>query len=210
MVIPALNEAGTISAIVADVGTIAERVYVVDDGSTDDTGANAVSAGATIIRHDAPSGYDAAVAAGINRAFADGARAVVTCDADGQHRADDVRRVSALVLDDGFDFATGLRDRYNRRVEALIGLVSRFFFATRDPFCGLKCYARTIYDRVGTFPQDMHIGTLPLIWVRKYRFRSSFIEISVDARQDHPRFGRRIRADVKLLRAFGATLASMF
>lgn len=207
-VVPALNEAPTIAYVVENLTRVADRVYVVDDGSTDGTGEAASIVGATIVRNEKPAGYDAAIAAGINLAFADGATAVVTCDADGQHRAADVLRIAEPILRGEADFATGLRNRYNRRVEALIGFVARRVFGTRDPFCGLKCYSRTLYELTGPFPAEMHIGTLPLRWVRDFQLRAAFLEITVEAREDAPRFGRRFWADLKLLRAFTATLTT--
>jgi glycosyltransferase involved in cell wall biosynthesis len=208
VVIPALNEAATIEAVIRSVATVAERVYVVDDGSSDGTGGVAARAGAVVIRNERPGGYDAAIAAGLNRAFDDGALAAVTCDADGQHRSADVARVVDLVARDGNDFATGLRDRYNRPIEAVLGALSRALFGSRDPFCGLKCYGAEFYRRLGRFPSNMHVGTLPLVWARRFGSRVQFIEISVERRLDRPRFGRRVAADLALLRAFSATVWS--
>lgn len=76
VVIPALDEAGNIAAVMADLRALAARVegryalsaVLVDDGSSDGTGEAAVrEAGAlplAVIRHDAPQGP--------GRAFADG------------------------------------------------------------------------------------------------------------------------------------------
>jgi glycosyltransferase involved in cell wall biosynthesis len=60
-------------------------VLVVDDGSSDATGAVAAEAGATVIRQDPNQGKGAALRAGFRRALGDGAEAIVTLDADGQH-----------------------------------------------------------------------------------------------------------------------------
>ncbi len=91
--IPAYQAARTL----ADVITEAARhlpVIVVDDGSTDDTAAVAEAAGATVLRQVPNQGKGAALRAGIARALADGARAVVTLDADGQH---DPTRIPAFL-----------------------------------------------------------------------------------------------------------------
>lgn len=60
-------------------------VVVVDDGSTDDTAAQAEAAGATVLRQVANAGKGAALRAGFRYALGHGAEAVVTLDADGQH-----------------------------------------------------------------------------------------------------------------------------
>jgi glycosyltransferase involved in cell wall biosynthesis len=206
VVVPALNESRTIERVVSSLAPFAERIYVVDDGSTDGTGNAAAGAGATVLRNDRPGGYDAAIAAGLNRAFADGAVAVCTCDADGQHRAEDVARVAHLVIGEGADLSSGLRDRYNRPVEAAIGALSRLIFGSRDPFCGLKCYSAEFHRKLDRFPDDSNVGTLPLVWVRRFGLSARFVRISVEDRADRPRFGRRFVADFKLLRAFARTV----
>jgi glycosyltransferase involved in cell wall biosynthesis len=60
-------------------------VVVVDDGSTDDTAAQAEAAGATVLRQVPNAGKGAALRAGFRYALEHGAEAVVTLDADGQH-----------------------------------------------------------------------------------------------------------------------------
>ena len=60
-------------------------VLVVDDGSSDDTAAQAEAAGATVLRQVPNAGKGAALRAGFRRALDDGVEAVVTLDADGQH-----------------------------------------------------------------------------------------------------------------------------
>ena len=60
-------------------------VVVVDDGSTDDTAAQAEAAGAVVLRQVPNAGKGAALRAGFRYALEQGAPAVVTLDADGQH-----------------------------------------------------------------------------------------------------------------------------
>ena len=207
-VIPALNEIATIGGVVSAVLGVAERVIVVDDGSTDGTGPAAMAAGATTIRHDRPLGYDHALADGLNEAFRLGALAAVTTDADGQHRFDDVRRVSLPVLAGECVFSGGVRDRYNRYIEALFGLVARPLYGTRDPFCGLKCYHRALFQQCGPFPANLNIGSLPLVWIRRNHLPYQFVPITSGVRHDQPRFGATLSANKKLAVAFLRTLGA--
>jgi glycosyltransferase involved in cell wall biosynthesis len=209
-VIPALNEAMTIQAVVCRALTVAGRVLVVDDGSTDGTGELARQAGAQVLRHDRPKGYDAAIAAGLNEAFRTGAQAATTLDADGQHRVEDLLRISSPVVSGEVLYCAGLRDAYNRPVEGLIGLLARPLYGTRDPFCGLKCYHRDLFERCGPFPEAMYVGSLPLAWVRRLQLPRRFIQIEAQPRVDQPRFGPILRASAKLAVAFLRTLAADF
>ncbi len=206
IVIPALNEAATIGQVVAEALTAAERVMVVDDGSTDGTGEAARMAGAIVLRHDRPGGYDVAISHGLNEAFLHGTTAAITMDADGQHRIEDLRSVASAVLSGNLLFCGGIRNKYNRPVEWLIGLLSQPIFGTRDPFCGLKCYHQSFYEICGPFPAQMNIQTTPLVWVKRFELPNGFLNITAHARIDKPRFGSTLRASLNLGLAFLRTL----
>ena len=60
-------------------------VLVVDDGSSDDTAAQAEAAGATVLIQSPNAGKGAALRRGFRHALEQGCEAVVTLDADGQH-----------------------------------------------------------------------------------------------------------------------------
>ena len=82
--IPGFNEAPRIGAVIG--AAIAHLpVLVVDDGSTDGTADVARAAGATVIEQRPNQGKGAALRSGFRRALADGAEAILTLDADGQH-----------------------------------------------------------------------------------------------------------------------------
>jgi glycosyltransferase involved in cell wall biosynthesis len=70
IVIPALDEAATISEVVARLRTWAawREVIVVDDGSRDATASAAHAAGARVVRHPYNKGNGAAVKTGIRHA----------------------------------------------------------------------------------------------------------------------------------------------
>jgi glycosyltransferase involved in cell wall biosynthesis len=83
-VIPAYQAASTLERVVT-AAALHVPVIVVDDGSTDGTAAAAEAAGARLLRQSPNQGKGAALLAGFSQALNDGARAVVTLDADGQH-----------------------------------------------------------------------------------------------------------------------------
>lgn len=82
--IPAYQEGPRIAAVVR-AARIHLPVIAVDDGSTDDTAAQAAAAGATVLAQRPNRGKGAALRAGFRFALGQGATAVVTLDADGQH-----------------------------------------------------------------------------------------------------------------------------
>jgi glycosyltransferase involved in cell wall biosynthesis len=109
VVIAAYNEAAVISRVVSEVGRAGYPVIVVDDGSKDATADHARRAGAAVISHPFNLGQGAALQTGIDYALEQGARAVVTFDADGQHRVSDISRLTDALVRERADFALGSR-----------------------------------------------------------------------------------------------------
>lgn len=92
-VIPAYQAAATLGVVVDQ--TIEHLpVLVVDDGSTDSTAEVAEMAGARVLRQVPNQGKGAALRAGFRQALDEGATAVLTLDADGQH---DPSRIPAFL-----------------------------------------------------------------------------------------------------------------
>jgi len=93
IVIPAYNEARTIRGIAERSLRQCALVIVVDDGSTDGTGAAMAGVGVHVLRHDRNEGKAASLWDGFQHALACDADAVVTLDGDGQHQPEDVSRM---------------------------------------------------------------------------------------------------------------------
>lgn len=106
VVIPAYYEADAIVAVVGALRSAGlwHEIIVVDDGSADETGANAKAAGAIVVRQPYNKGNGAAVKAGIRRATGDH---VLIIDADGQHKPGDARRLVERLGD--YDLVIGAR-----------------------------------------------------------------------------------------------------
>ncbi len=113
IVIPAYNEAENIDGVLR---RIPERVcgvpataLLVDDGSLDGTADAALAAGAVVAQLPANRGGGAALWAGYSLMLDAGARIVVTMDADGQHRPEELEQVVEPVLSGRADLSQGSR-----------------------------------------------------------------------------------------------------
>ena len=113
VVIPAYQAAATIAEVVSRTSRAVPgaTVYVVDDGSTDDTSGAGRGRGATVLVHPRNRGKGAALATGIAAALAGGADVIITLDADGQHPPEEIPGLAAPVLAGEADLALGARAR---------------------------------------------------------------------------------------------------
>jgi glycosyltransferase involved in cell wall biosynthesis len=89
---------------------LAQRILVVDDGSTDKTGQLALEHGAArVVRHRRNLGLGAAVRSGLRAARGEGAEFVVKIDADLQHDPAEIPALLAPLLADEADVVYGDR-----------------------------------------------------------------------------------------------------
>ena len=124
-VIPANNEAPTIRGVVERTLAQLTEVIVVDDGSTDGTAQALAGLPVTLIRNPRNLGKAASLWRGIALALAEGAEAVVTLDADGQHRPEDIPRLLAAHRRDPAALVVGAR------LHNAVGIPSERYYANR-------------------------------------------------------------------------------
>ena len=109
VIIPALNEAGNIAPLVQDVlQQGVDCVYVVDNGSTDDTAVKAQNAGAIVV-FEPRRGYGYACAAGTAAARRDGADLLVFIDGDYSSLPQELPRLLRPLFNDEADLVLGSR-----------------------------------------------------------------------------------------------------
>lgn len=105
VIIPALNEADSIAHV---IGLIKQHVpwadiAVINDGSTDATGAIAESCGAVVLNMPYNVGIGAAVQTGFLYAAKQGYEVTVQNDGDGQHAPQEIPLLVADLVESGAD-----------------------------------------------------------------------------------------------------------
>jgi len=157
VVIPALNEARSISEVIAGISKYGTPI-VVDDGSTDDTAKTAERSGAIVIKHAVNRGYDKALESGLFKAIELGFVYAITLDADGQHFSQTLRAFKT-ELSNGADLVIGTRDRYQRFAESVFSCFGKALWGIADPLCGMKGYKLSHLAELGYFDSYHSIGT---------------------------------------------------
>lgn len=195
-VVPAFNEQDAVAQVVRDLLALPDPpvVVVVDDGSTDETGARARAAGAIVLRPGFNLGIGGAVQTGFVWAFRHGARAVVQVDGDGQHPAGEVPKVLAPVLAGRADVAIGSRflgtagDRSTGVRRAGMGWLTllvrlRCGQQFTDPTSGLRAFGPGPMAWLSdTYPEDYPEPQVLAPLVRR-GFRVEEVPVSMHARQ---------------------------
>ena len=159
VVIPAYNEQPVIAGVVEAVRARVGNVVVVDDCSIDGTREAALSGGAVVLRHPINLGQGAALQTGIRYALSRGAEFIVTFDADGQHRPEDI----AVLLDT------------QRRTGADVVIGSRFLGSAENIPASRRAILRlaVVFTRVtgGLKLTDVHNGLRLLTRAAAQRIR---------------------------------------
>lgn len=156
VVIPAYNEEFAIGQVIqhvisADLPGIEKKIIVVNDGSSDKTGEIANSKGALVVSHLLNRGVGGALGTGMEAALRWGADLVVTCDADGQHSADDIGRVVEPIRSGRADAVIGSRMiepgdmPWTRRIANRLANLATWVLlgvSTTDSQSGLRAFTR--------------------------------------------------------------------
>jgi glycosyltransferase involved in cell wall biosynthesis len=109
VVMAAYNEEKRLANTLRQLTDLPLQVVVVDDGSRDKTYEAALDHNVWALRHRINCGQGAALQTGIDFALEQGADAVATFDADGQHCIEDMQRMLEPVLNEEVDVALGSR-----------------------------------------------------------------------------------------------------
>ena len=172
VIIPAFNEGDIIADIVNRVKSLHPDfdVIVIDDGSTDDTAAEAQKAGASVYRHPYNIGNGAAIKSGIRVATGD---ILVFMDGDGQHDPQDIAGLLAFFPD--FDMVVGARSLGDQASlgRALGNKIYNWFasyvakFSIKDLTSGFRAVKSTVarnflylLPNTYSYPTTLTLGTL--------------------------------------------------
>jgi len=206
VVIPALNEEKTISKVIKGVKRYVSEIILVDDASIDKTPIIARQEGAIVISHKRNQGYDKSIDDGFALAAKRGATIILTFDGDGQHNPEDIPTIVEPILNGEADVVVGKRPHYARLAEYLFAFIAKIKANIDDPLCGLKAYHIRVYNDIGYFDRIASIGTQLMFNAKTRGYRVVQKNITLNERVDVPRFGRRVKANLRIFKAIVKTV----
>jgi glycosyltransferase involved in cell wall biosynthesis len=173
ILIPAYNEGESIVDVLDEIRAFSKLpVIVIDDASTDNTVAEARSAGATVISLPTQLGAWGATQTGLRYALRNGYELAITMDADGQHDAASLDKLLSPVLQGRADVTIGACTRRGSLPRQIAWMLMKKAsgLSLDDVTSGFRVYNRRAIRRLASWRATLldyqDIGVLLLLQSR--------------------------------------------
>ena len=172
VVIPVYNEERELGRLVAAIRCQGLDVLVIDDGSTDQSGAAARSQGAVVLRHPTRRGKGFALQEGFQYVLEHDYPGVITMDGDGQHAPEDLPVFLSRIAQCPEGIITGSRMGDTRGMprirlwtnQLMSWLISRLCGqGIPDSQCGYRYISRDVLARMSLTAKAFEIETEVLL-----------------------------------------------
>ncbi|MBI3639021.1 MAG: glycosyltransferase family 2 protein [Thaumarchaeota archaeon] len=187
--IPAYNEEKHIAAIILKLQKIADKIIVCNDGSSDLTGLIAEKMGAIVINQPKNLGYGAAIRSLFLKASELNSDVLVTFDADGQHRVEDIEKVLEPIKKNEADIVIGSRflnqdtniPKYREFGIKTITSIANIStdIKVSDSQSGFRAYNNKVLKEIVPSDHGMGVSTEILIKANNKKFRISEVPITI-------------------------------
>ena len=187
--IPAYNEEKNIASIITKLKNITDSIIVCDDGSSDMTSEISKNLGAIVISHKKNMGYGAAIRTIFQKSVELDSDILVTFDADGQHRIDDVNKILQPLENNEADIVIGSRfldneskvPNYRKIGIKVITQVTNASLKKKltDSQSGFRAYNKQALTQISPSEMGMGISTEILIKASSKGLRIAEIPITI-------------------------------
>jgi glycosyltransferase involved in cell wall biosynthesis len=209
VVIPAYYESRVIRPIVEELRAICPNIAVVDDGSKDATGTEALAGGAIVLTHAVNLGQGAALRTGIDFALLRGAEYIFTFDADGQHLPESLPVLAETMRTTGADVILGSRwlgraesmPAFRRFILRLAVAFTRIHsgLPVTDTHNGLRLFSRAAAERISiTQPRMAHASEI-LTQIATHRLKFAEAPVTVRYTEYSLRKGQKVSGVFRVL-----------
>jgi glycosyltransferase involved in cell wall biosynthesis len=186
--IPAFNEEKNIAAIILKLKKITNTIIVCNDGSSDLTNKIAEELGAIVINHSKNLGYGAAIRSIFLKAKEMNSDILVTFDADGQHRIEDIKQVIQPIIENKTDIVIGSRflneeknevPEYRKVGIKIITKVTNVSINQKitDSQSGFRAYSKQVLEKLS--PSDVGMGISTEILIKSSKMGFKILEVPI-------------------------------
>jgi len=185
--IPAYNEEKSIAGIITKLKKKYQTIIVCDDGSSDLTGDISNELGAIVITHQKNLGYGGAIRSIFLKARELKMDALVTFDADGQHRIEDIDKVLKPIIENKADISIGSRflkkdskvPKYRKvGIKTITGITNiSTGLKISDSQSGFRAYNKKVLQKIN--PSDFGMGISTEILIKSKKMDFKIIEIPI-------------------------------
>ncbi len=172
--IPAYNEENNIAQIIMKLKKISDSIIVCDDGSSDMTSEISKELDVTLVKHEKNQGYGAAIKTIFQKAREIGSDILVTFDADGQHRIEDISFVTEPIIKNKAELVIGSRflnlkseemPNYRKVGIKIITKVTNLSIKEKltDSQSGFRAYSKKALEEISLTDEGMGVSTEVLI-----------------------------------------------
>jgi len=187
--IPAYNEQKNIAGILVQLKKKYDNIIVCDDGSDDLTSEISKELGVTVIEHNRNLGYGAGIRSIFLKAKEMKADILVTFDADGQHRIEDIDSIVKPIINNRSDIVIGSRflsknssmPKYRKIGIKTITSITNSSMGKKlsDSQSGFRGYNKKVLEVITPSELGMGVSTEILIKASKNKFRINEVPIIV-------------------------------
>ena len=185
--IPAYNEEKNIASIITKLKKITDSIIVCDDGSSDMTSDISKNLGAIVITHKKNMGYGVAINSIFQKAKELNIDLLVTFDADGQHRVEDIEKVVEPIKNNTADLVIGSRfldkksnvPNYRKIGIKVITKITNVSIKKKltDSQSGFRAYNKQVLSQIS--PSDIGMGISTEILIKSSSKGLRIMEVPV-------------------------------
>lgn len=186
--LPAYNEEKVIESVISNVKKQGyKNILIINDGSSDATKFKAEKSGAMVASHFKNCGLGVSLRTAIKFAKNNQFDILVTMDSDGQHKAEDIKKLISKI-EAGFDVVIGVRDFREGRVsfvrKVILSLSDIYTFIlfgifTHDSQSGFRAFSKNAIQKINLKSERMEVSSEVFAEIKQFKLK--YAEVPIEA-----------------------------
>jgi glycosyltransferase involved in cell wall biosynthesis len=190
---PAFNEEKYIGTLVLNTLQYVDEVFIVDDGSADDTAKIARLAGAGVVQHEKNKGYGAAIQSIMGEAKKRDPDILVILDADAQHNPKEIPNLIKPIVENECDCVIGTRQKQSKKIPFYRRIGQKMILQSvktlsksdlTDSECGFRAFSRKAINTLELKQKGMAVSAETVAEAARKNLKIKQVPVSVIYHED--------------------------